>query len=110
MVYVKWLTEQSGFSYSEGGIPIDINGEYPDLYSAFDGIEFVVDEAALAGEETLKDDLNAESELMINAGGDKKVQAIVEHADKGDMTFDEIMDSWNQAWSDAQSTLGVTAE
>ena len=47
---------------------------------------------------------------MINAGGDKKVQAIVEHADKGDMTFDEIMDSWNQAWSDAQSTLGVTAE
>ena len=110
MVYVKWLTEQSGFSYSEGGIPIDVNGEYPDLYSAFDGIEFVVDEAALPGEETLKDDLNAESELMINAGGDKKVQAIVEHADKGDMTFDEIMDSWNQAWSDAQSALGVTAE
>lgn len=110
MLYVKWLTEQSGFSYSEGGIPIDLEGEYPDLYAAFDGIEYVTDEAATAGEETLKDELNAESELMINAGGDKKVMEIVEHADRGDMTFDEIMESWNQAWSDAQTSLGVTAE
>ena len=110
MLYVKWLTEESGFSYLAGGIPTSYNGEYPDMYSAFDGVEYVVDEAAVAGEETLKDDLNAESELMINAGGDKKVMEIVEHADKGDMTFDEIMDSWNKAWSDAQAALGVTAE
>lgn len=110
MLYVKWLTEESGFSYSEGGIPIDLSGEYPELYAAFDGIEYVTDEAALPGEETLKDELNAESELMINAGGDKKVMEIVEHADSGDMTFDEIMESWNKAWSDAQASLGVTAE
>ncbi len=107
MVYVKWLTEKSGFSYSEGGIPIAMDGEYPELYAAFDGIDFIPDDAALPGEETLKNALNAESELMVNDGGNKKIMELIEHADKGDMTFDEIMESWNKAWNDAQIELGV---
>lgn len=107
MIYVKWLTNLSYFSYTEGGIPIDLNGQYPDLYSAFNGIEFVANEAALPGEEDFLNELNAESELMVNAGGDKKVQEIVEHAAKGDNSYDDIMASWNEAWSDAQSTLGI---
>lgn len=110
MVYVKWLTNMSGFSYSEGGIPIDLLGEFPELYSAFAGIDFVSDEVALPGEETYLNDLNTESELMINAGGNKKVMEIIEHADRQDMTFDEIMDSWNKAWNDAQTGLGIAAE
>lgn len=107
MLYVKWLTEESGFSFSEGGIPIDMEGEYPELYIAFDGIEFVADEAAVAGEENLLNEMNAESELMINAGGDKKIQEIIEHAANGDMSFDDIMAEWNKAWSDAQTTLNI---
>lgn len=107
MVFVKWMTEKSGFSFNEGGVPIDVNGEYPELYSAFDGIEFVADEPALAGEEDILNELNADSELNINSGGDSKIQAIVEHAANGDMTFDEIMDDWNQRWSDAQAGVGV---
>ena len=107
MIYIKWLTEESGFSFSEGGIPIDMEGEYPELYVAFDGIEFVADEAALAGEENLLNEMNAESELMINAGGDKKIQEIIEHAANGDMSFDDIMKEWNTAWSDAQATLEI---
>jgi len=107
MIYVKWLTEESGFSFGEGGIPIDVEGEYPELYAAFDGIEFVADETALAGEEDYLNELNAESELMINAGGDKKIQAIIEHAANKDMSFDDIMAEWNTAWSDAQSSLGI---
>ena len=107
MIYVKWLTEESGFSFSEGGIPIDVEGEYPELYAAFDGIEFVADETALAGEEDYLNELNAESELMINSGGDKKIQAIVEHAANNDMSYDDIMAEWNEAWSDAQSSLGI---
>ena len=51
--------------------------------------------------------LNEESELMVNAGGDRKVQEIVEHAANGDMSYADIMASWNEAWSNAQSTLGV---
>lgn len=107
MLYVKYLTEQSGFAYSEGGIPIDKKGEYPALYAAFDGIEFVSDLPALPGEETLLGDLNSDSELRFNAGGDLKVQQIIENAFYGTKTFDEIMGEWNQRWADAQDYLNV---
>ena len=102
------MTNESGYSYNEGGIPINAEDDkYPDLYAAFDGVEYVSDEPALAGEEDLKDTLNSDSELSINSGGDKKVQAIIEHASNGDMTFDQIMDSWNKAWTEAQELNGV---
>ncbi|WP_342757239.1 ABC transporter substrate-binding protein [Kineothrix sedimenti] len=107
MVFVKWMTEESGFAYNEGGVPISMDGEYPALYSAFDGIEFIADEPAVAGEEDILNELNAESELNINSGGDSKIQAIIEHAANGDMTFDEIMAQWNEAWTSAQETVGV---
>ena len=107
MYYVKWLTEKSGFAYSEGGVPIDKNGEYPALYASFDGIDMIADAPALAGEETLLNDLNAESELAINAGGNTKIQEIIEHAFNGDREFDEIMNDWNEAWTAAQTDKGV---
>lgn len=107
MYYLKWLTEESGFSYSEGGLPIDKKGEYPDLYAAFEGIDMVSDADALPGEETLLSELNSESELNFNAGGNTKVQAIVEHAFNGDESFEDIMAEWNEAWSAAQEALNV---
>ena len=107
LYYLKWLTEKSGFAYSEGGVPIDKNGEYPDLYAAFDGIDMLADADALEGEATLLSDLNSESELNINAGGNTKVQEIVEHAFNHDMEYDEIMANWNEAWTSAQETLKV---
>ena len=61
----------------------------------------------LAGDETLLNDLNSESELAINAGGNTKIQEIVEHAFNGDKAFDDIMADWNEAWSDAQEALKV---
>jgi ABC-type glycerol-3-phosphate transport system substrate-binding protein len=107
LYYLKWLTEKSGFAYSEGGVPIDKTGEYPDLYAAFDGIDMLADADALEGEATLLSDLNSESELNINAGGNTKVQEIVEHAFNHDMEYDEIMANWNEAWTSAQETLKV---
>ncbi len=107
MYYIKWLTEKSGFAYSEGGVPIDKNGEYPALYAAFAGIDMVADAPALEGEETLLNDLNSESLLAINAGGNTKIQEIIEHAFNGDKDFDDIMADWNEAWSDAQAALNV---
>lgn len=107
MLFVKWFTEKSGFAYSEGGIPIDKTGEYPAVYAAFEGIEFMPDTPAFAGEETLLNDMNAETELRFNAGGDAKIQEIIEHGFNGTKTFDEIMDDWNERWTDAQDYLGV---
>jgi len=111
LIFVKWLTEKSGFSYNEGGIPISASdNKYPDLYASFDGVDFVADEPAVEGEEDLLNALNADSELGINAGGNLKVQKIIESAANGDMAFDDIMDEWNSAWTNAQKRNNVSVK
>lgn len=107
MVFVKWMTEESGWCYFEGGYTVDINGENPPMYQAFDGCTVMSDQPALAGEETYLNDVNAESELMFNAGGNTKVQRIVEAAATGSETLDDIMADWTKAWNDAQDYLGI---
>ena len=107
MYYIKWLTHESGFAYSEGGVPIDKNGEYPALYDAFADVIMVADEPALAGEEALLNNLNTESELNIDNGGNTKIQEIVESAFNGTATLDELMAKWNEAWTAAQETYSV---
>ena len=107
LIYVKWLTEESGFSYDQGGIPICVGDEYPDVLAAFDGVELVVDNSAPEGEEDLFGNINTESEVSLNADN-THVQDIVEHALAGDMTMEEIVAEWNEAWTDAQEEYGVT--
>ena len=41
------------------------------------------------------------------ADGNDKIQAIIEHAANGDESFDDIMNEWNQKWTDAQESEGV---
>ena len=111
LIFVKWLTEKSGFSYNEGGIPISLfDTHYPALYAAFDGIDFIEDVPARVGEEDLRSALNADSELNVNNGGNMKIQKIIESAANGDVSFDAIMDEWNKAWSEAQKRNGVSIE
>ena len=107
MIYVKWLTEESNFSYDQGGIPICVGNEYPEVLAAFDGVELVVDNPAPEGEEDLFGEINTESEIALN-NDNTHVQNIVEHALSGDMTMEEIVDEWNQAWTDAQEEYDVT--
>ena len=110
MVFVKWMTEKSQYSYNEGGLPVAVGDEsYPSVYDEFtaNNVEFISNEPAVAGEEDLLNELNADSELMIGAGGNEKVQGIVEHAANGDESFDDIMAEWNADWSDAQEMDGV---
>ena len=108
MVFVKFMTEQSGYSYNEGGIPICASdNNFPELYAAFDGIEFVADLPALAGEDTLLSDLNTESELNVGNSGNTKIQKLIESAKSGDKNLDDIMNEWNQAWTDAQTDSSV---
>ncbi len=110
MIFVKWFTEKSGFAYNEGGIPISANdNNYPAAYAAFseNNVAFVSDNPSAAGESDLFNALNSESELNINAGGNLKVQQIIEHAANGTKSFDAIMEEWNAAWSKAQTSEGV---
>ena len=70
-------------------------------------VTFLEDEPAVQGEEDVLNLLNADSELNFNNGGNDKIQAIIEHAANGDESFDDIMNEWNQKWTDAQESEGV---
>lgn len=107
MVFIKWMTEESGWCYSEGGYTVAKDGENPDMYAAFDSCTLLSDVPALAGEESFVNDMNAESELSFNAGGNAKVQRIVEAAATGSESFDDIMADWTAAWQAAQEELGI---
>ncbi|MHB8128553.1 MAG: ABC transporter substrate-binding protein [Mobilitalea sp.] len=109
MLYVKYLTEQSNFAFSEGGIPILKGAEYPAVYAAFEGVEFVVDTPAVAGEETFLNDVNTASEVGINMEN-THVNRILEAAfDKAD-TMEEIAADWNAKWAAAQADLGIAVK
>ena len=105
LIFVKWMTEKSGFSYNEDGLPVAKSSS--DTKLDFSGVTFLEDEPAVEGEEDLLNALNADSELNINNGGNDKIQAIIEHAANGDESFDDIMNEWNQKWTDAQESEGV---
>ncbi len=104
MVFVKWLVEESGWCDFEGGYPISKTA--PTSF-VFDGVEIVKNLTSLEGEEDFMNEMNAESELSFNAGGDIKVQRIVEAAATGAKSYDDIMDEWTQAWNDAQDELEI---
>ncbi|MCR5215108.1 MAG: ABC transporter substrate-binding protein [Eubacterium sp.] len=104
MVFVKWMVEESGWCDFEGGYPISKTA--PSSFD-FSTATILQDEAALAGEEDFLNEMNAESELSFNAGGDAKIQQIVEAAATGSMSFDDIMKDWTTRWNDAQDSLGI---
>lgn len=80
---------KSGFSYNEDGLPVAAGST--DTKLSFDGVTFLEDEPALAGEEDFLNEMNAESELNINAGGDSKSrQSLSMHP----MAIRHLMRSW----------------
>ncbi len=107
LIFVKWMVERSNWCYNEGGYTVVKGGQNPDMYAAFDGCEVLADQPSIAGEETLLNDMNSESELSFNAGGNDKVQRIVEAGATGSESFDEIMADWTEKWQEAQEELGI---
>lgn len=103
MVFVKWMVEESGWCDFEGGYPISKTAA---TSFVFDGVEIVNNDSAAESEADLMNQMNAESELNFNNGGDSKVMKIVEDASAG-VAYDDIMAEWTQKWNDAQSSLGV---
>lgn len=103
MVFVKWMVEESGWCDFEGGYPVS---KTADTSFVFDGVEVVNNDSAPEDEADLMNQMNAESELNFNAGGDSRVMAIVEAAAQG-TPYDDLVAEWTQKWNDAQSALGV---
>lgn len=103
MVFVKWMVEESGWCDFEGGYPISKTA--PTSF-VFDGVTIVSNESSPEEEADLMNNMNAESELNFNNGGDSKVQRIVEDAAAG-VAYDEIISEWTSKWNEAQESLGV---
>lgn len=100
MLYIKWLSESSNFSYDQGGIPVLKSQEYPETLAAFDGIELIADTAAPSELADLATSVQQDAELMLNAD-QTHVQRIVEAAINGDETLDDIVADWNADWNEA---------
>lgn len=110
MIFVKWMVEKSDWCYNEGGYTVVKGGKNPDMYSAFDGCTVLADQPSIAGEETYLNDVNAESELSFNAGGNAKVQRIVEAAATGSETLDDIYADWTASWNAAQKEYDISVD
>lgn len=107
MCYIKWLVEKSQFAQSEGGLSIVIGDEYPEALASLKDIELVVNDPAAEGEENLWNDINNDSELGINVSGAIPTE-IVESAVSGTKTMEELVNEWNEKWTAAQESNGVT--
>ncbi len=110
LIFVKWMVEKSDWCYNEGGYTVVKGGKNPDMYAAFNGCEVASDQPAKAGEETYLNDMNAESELSFNAGGNDKVQRIIEAAATGSETLDDIYADWTSKWNATQEELGISVD
>ena len=110
LIFVKWMVEKSDWCYNEGGYTVVKGGKNPDMYAAFNGCEVTSDQPSKAGEETYLNDMNSESELSFNAGGNSKVQRIVEAAATGSETLDDIYADWTAKWNAAQEDLEISVD
>lgn len=107
MLYIKWLIDKSGFELTEGGVPVKVNAEMPEFLKAFDGVELLYDVPVPAGEETLGNDVNNESELGINISG-QMAKSVVEAAIDGKPTMEDLAKEWDEKWTAAQEKYGIT--
>lgn len=84
----------------EGNIPERKDQEVPESLANFSGLEMMTN----AKEEVsgLKKELENESEVLTDAN----IAKIVEGALSGE-PFDDIMNEWNERWTEAQEMLDV---
>lgn len=104
--YIKWLTEESNFSFETGGIPIVKGAAYPDTLKNLqdNNVILVVDNPPKPEDVGLFDELNETSELYLGKYPEKA--RLVEAAmGQSKETFEEIMDDWNARWTDAQKDV-----
>ncbi|MFV0441312.1 MAG: ABC transporter substrate-binding protein [Lachnospirales bacterium] len=106
-LFIKFLIEESSFTADEGGISIIKGSEMPSVLDSFSDTTLITNTAAPEGEETLFDDINNESELGINMSGALATE-VVENATTGAKTYDELVESWNEKWTNAQEKYGIT--
>ncbi|MDA3844949.1 MAG: extracellular solute-binding protein, partial [Vallitaleaceae bacterium] len=106
--WVMWFVNDSGFTIDQGGISPRIGAAMPSTLQGFEdlGVIFMTNNPAPAGEETLLDDVDAESE--IGRWSESYRMRILEAAiGNRDETFDDIMADLNARWAAAREAVGA---
>lgn len=105
--WVWWFLNESNYAVNNDMIPIFKGSEYPDILNDFQniGVEMIIDNGPKEGEAGWIDAINKESEVGLWNENFKK--DIVETAlgNKGEGTFDDIMNDLNKKWSNARKKL-----
>ena len=103
LAWLDWFINDSGYAVEQaGGINAAYDVPLPSELAEYEeqGIEFQLLAPAKEGEEGLLDEIDKESEVGLWLEDKKKV--IIEAAiGNRDMTYDEIMEQWNEDWDAA---------
>lgn len=102
-VYMKWLIEDSPLMSDEGNIPERKDQDLPDSLANFKGLTIMTN--AKEVNVGLKNKIANDSEVLT----DENIGKVVESALSGD-SFDDLMDEWNERWSEAQEKEGIEAQ
>ena len=94
MIFVKYLVEESKYDFNNSSIPVVKTNEYPDILENFDGVNLVTNS-------TISEEFEKISRATVGVNYDSKhLENIIDAALNGD-SFDELMNSWNDAWEAA---------
>lgn len=91
MIFVKYMVEESKYDFNNSSIPVLKTNEYPDILGNFDGVNLVTNS-------TISEKFEKISRATVGVNYDSKhLENVIDSAINGD-SFDELMNSWNDAW------------
>lgn len=108
MVFYKWFVEVSDFKDNEMQIRANVGAEYPEYLGAMAALPVQVKSSGTAEDAQKLADMKSETENLFASADYGKY--LIEAASTGIDTFENIMNDWNQQWSDAQEALGIDAK
>ncbi len=94
MIFVKYLVDESKYDFHNSSIPVLKTNEYPDILGNFDGVNLVTNA-------TISEKFEKISRATVGVNYDSKhLENLIDAAINRD-SFDELMNSWNDAWEAA---------
>ncbi len=98
--WIAYMLKKSGFAKSEGAISIKKGVALPNVLSNFEGVEFVVNNAATDVNAGKYDELNELSGICFDSDIEKN-RLILSALGESEETFEDIMNDWNLRWKAA---------
>ncbi|MGN0496252.1 MAG: ABC transporter substrate-binding protein [Lachnospiraceae bacterium] len=109
--WVEFMLNESGFAETQGEISIVKGSALPENLADFEGVEFIVTNAATTENDGKWDAVHNESELALWSGSQYQADIIdtaLGQSQNGFKSFDEVMNQWNEKWNAALESVNET--